>query len=129
VDEAQPAFGPGGFRTIASDYDEVDTTPTLDSEPARHLPPRAEMVADPFIGGDEIDTTPTAEPAPARELPWRSSADAAPSNGGDEDEIDTTPRDDEPSRGTTRPESAEEADEDPNRPKRSGWWQRKSFFG
>jgi ribonuclease E len=128
ADETQPTFGPGGYPSIASDYDEIDTTPTLDPEPGRQPPPRADVVADPYIGGDDIDTTPTVEPAPQRELPWRSSGATAASNGGDEDEIDTTPRDDEASPAETRPEPAE-ADDDPDRPKRSGWWQRKSFFG
>jgi len=126
--DAQPTFGPGGYPSIASDYDEIDTTPTLDPEPARQPSPRADVVADPYIGGDDIDTTPTVEPAPQRELPWRSGGATAASNGGDEDEIDTTPRDDEASPAETRPEPAE-ADDDPDRPKRSGWWQRKSFFG
>ena len=120
-------FGAADFGMISSDYDEIDTTPTLDSEPARQPPQRADG-PEAYVGGDEIDTTPTIEPAPPREAAWRFGRHQAPSNGGDDDEIDTTPRDDETSPAETRPEAAE-ADEDPDRPKRSGWWQRKSFFG
>jgi ribonuclease E len=123
-DEAQPGFAPGGFGAISADYDEIDTTPTLDSGTPRPAPQRADRVADTYIGPDEVDTTPTADTQPSRES-WQPPAQAA--DGDEDDEIDTTPRADAPSRADTRPEPA--ADDDPDRPKRSGWWQRKSFFG
>ncbi|HVY19877.1 MAG TPA: ribonuclease E/G [Bauldia sp.] len=91
-------------RSFGNSYDdEIDTTPTLDPRPA-YTPPR---VDDPVVDllPDEIDTTP--QPI-ARPSELRSEQPA------------------EPVESPAAQPSVET--EDPNRPKRSGWWQRKSFF-
>jgi ribonuclease E len=132
----QPAqqFTPGNFAPIG-DADEIDTTPRMDD-----AAPRIER-SEPFpppppYPREEVDTTPTMEPARRQDLPTRVDMRdrLVPS-----DEIDTTPQPERPrdtqpkevapevSRAGAPPPEAEE--EDPNRPKRSGWWQRKSFFG
>jgi ribonuclease E len=83
---------------LSSDLDEIDTTPTLDERPAAEPVRRIEVPLDEF---GEIDTTPQPD-RPKETAPSPASEPA-----------------------TQR--TAEEAD-DPNRPKRSGWWQRRSFF-
>ena len=81
----------------SGDFDEVDTTATLDSTPQRDVPQRVDMLPPHALADDEIDTTPQPE---RRTEPARSAET-----------------------------SAEPEEDDPNRPKRSGWWQRRSFFG
>jgi ribonuclease E len=77
---------------------------------------------------DDIDTTPTMDPRPAAFEPPRR-IDIVRQNDLLRDEIDTTPQ---PVERASEPPAREEPPapeaEDPNRPKRSGWWQRKSFF-
>ena len=116
ADDAQPSFPPRPFDRIAGDYDEIDTTPTLDDAPPRDLPRRADLDAGP-ISDDEIDTTPRDDTPEPREAEARAEV----MSEGELDEIDTTPRPDTTSSGPV--------EDDPDRPKRSGWWQRKSFFG
>jgi ribonuclease E len=85
---------------------------------------------------DEIDTTPTMETRASFEAPRRLDS---PESDILPDEVDTTPqpieraaavRNEETASAPPPPPAPEpEAEvEDPNRPKRSGWWQRKSFF-
>ena len=110
-ERSQPAFEPGNFNTIDSVFDdEIDTTPTLDQVPPREMPQRADMIAETDLLDGEVDTTPQPEPRP-------EPASARPPD---------VPRDRAPAQPPLPPESEES---DPNRPKRSGWWQRKSFFG
>jgi ribonuclease E len=94
-------------RPFGSSYDdEIDTTPTLDTRPAFEAPRRLDNPVNDILP-DEIDTTP--QPV--------ERASAARS----EQPVEAAP--------TPAPVPEPEPEvEDPNRPKRSGWWQRKSFF-
>jgi ribonuclease E len=85
---------------------------------------------------DEIDTTPTMETRASFEAPRRLDS---PESDILPDEVDTTPQPieraaavrNEETASASPPQPAPEPEaevEDPNRPKRSGWWQRKSFF-
>ena len=124
--EPQPSFG-NSYDTIPGDPDEIDTTPTMDDR--RRIDPRSEPIPVSYLDDDEVDTTPTVGGPPRRESP--SSADIARDSYVASDEVDTTPQPDvRPSRDAeAAPDPEQDEPEDPNRPKRSGWWQRKSFFG
>jgi ribonuclease E len=98
---AQAAPYAGSFRREFED--EIDTTPTLDARPAFEAPRRLDTNDDILAG--EIDTTPQPEERSSPVTTGEAAASAASPAAEPE------------------PES-----EDPNRPKRSGWWQRKSFF-
>jgi ribonuclease E len=133
----QPAqqFAPG-LGPIGGDADEIDTTPRMDDVAPRIERSEPYPPPPPYPAREEIDTTPTMEPTGRQDLPPRVDMR---DRFVPRDEIDTTPqperlRDTQPkevapeaSRPVTTPPESEE--EDPNRPKRSGWWQRKSFFG
>jgi ribonuclease E len=99
--EGGNAFG----GTISSDYDEIDTTPTLEPRPAYEAPRRIDVLTENLP--DEIDTTPQ---------PIERHGEPTPSP------VEQPARAEQPTR------SELPAEEDVNRPKRSGWWQRKSFF-
>jgi ribonuclease E len=110
-------------------------------QPASNFADPAFVYVDPY----EIDTTPVMEPRPQREpreMPTEErgeSPPAAPSSRraeesrGEESAPSQThervkerePAADEIVRGAP---PADEEEDDPNRPKRSGWWQRRSFF-
>jgi ribonuclease E len=104
--EAQHPYQPGNFAR-RSEFDEIDTTPTLESRPSFEAPRPIDLMRD--TPPDEIDTTPQPETRVER------VASAEP-----ESEPATAPEPAAP--------RAEEPVEDASRPKRSGWWQRKSFF-
>jgi hypothetical protein len=101
MESPRPYEGGGNYAVISSDFDDIDTTPTL--EPRAYAEP-VRRVADNEALPDEVDTTPQPIERPK----------------------DHAARADEESAAPQHP-TAEE-DNDPNRPKRSGWWQRKSFF-
>jgi ribonuclease E len=108
IEPTQPAFA-DRFGSISSDFDEIDTTPRVDEPAHRGASQRPALVPDLKIGpADEIDTTPRP-----RERPKEAAA-----NETLEEPALQPPM-----------QPIELEDEDPNRPKRSGWWQRKSFFG
>jgi ribonuclease E len=114
VGEAPSPFQ--GNRFDAAD-DEIDTTPTLETReprPAFEAPRPVDYLRD--SPPDEIDTT----PQPERRVEATSPAPVE----------DSAPRHAEvtQSGSTESAAEAEQPKEDPNRPKRSGWWQRKSFF-
>jgi ribonuclease E len=98
---ATPApYQPGNFGTLPGDLDEIDTTPRLDEPPVSDMPRRMEVPLDEL---GEIDTTPQPD----------------------------KPRDSTPQQNDNAAAGSEDAAEnaaDPDRPKRSGWWQRRSFF-
>ena len=96
------AYATRNFETLSTDFDEIDTTPTLDDRPAAEPARRIEIPLDEF---GEIDTTPQ---------PDRPKESSAPANGTTVAEPETPVE--------------TEAEEEPSRPKRSGWWQRRSFF-
>jgi ribonuclease E len=94
-------------QPFGSSYDdEIDTTPTMDSRASFEAPRRLDNPANDILP-DEVDTTPQAVERPAA-VRVEDAGDIAPSR--------------------TPEAEAEPEVEDPNRPKRSGWWQRKSFF-
>jgi ribonuclease E len=99
-DAAAPFEPSGNFIRRDTFEDEIDTTPQLDTRPAFEAPRRRDLPE--TSPPDEIDTTP--QPI-ERQNELRSERPA------------------EPAPPAPQPEA-----EDPNRPKRSGWWQRKSFF-
>jgi ribonuclease E len=104
--DRQPAF-PQTYGLLNGD-DEIDTTPRIEPAPAREAAPQPTFVRNRFAEPvDEIDTTPLPEPRPA------------PASASE-------PR---PEPAAEQKPDAEPEPEDPNRPKRSGWWQRRSFFG
>ncbi|MEJ0012566.1 MAG: ribonuclease E/G [Bauldia sp.] len=101
--DAPPPFEPSGnFIRRDTFEDEIDTTPTLDARPAFEAPRRIDLPETSLP--DEIDTTPQPIERPS-ELRSEQPAEPAPPAPKPEPEV-----------------------EDPSRPKRSGWWQRKSFF-
>jgi ribonuclease E len=110
-------------------------------QPASSFGAAAFEYVDPY----EIDTTPVMEPRPqreARETPAeerRDSPPPAPSSRHAEEQAGAEPAPSPmPERAKEREPAAEEIvrgappappeEDDPNRPKRSGWWQRRSFF-
>jgi ribonuclease E len=101
--DQQPVFERQPFGMIAADEDEIDTTPTLDPRPGAEAPRRIEIAALDDAPPDEIDTTP--QPERPKEVQPRAAE---------------PPREPQP--------AAEQEEEDPSRPKRSGWWQRRTFF-
>jgi ribonuclease E len=102
--DQQPAsFERQPFGMIAADEDEIDTTPTLDPRPGNEPPRRIEIATLDDAPDDEIDTTP--QPERPKEVEPRAAEPARESDPATEQE-----------------------EEDPNRPKRSGWWQRRTFF-
>ena len=101
--DQQPVFERQPFGMIAADEDEIDTTPTLDPRPAAEAPRRIEIAALDDAPPDEIDTTP--QPERPKEVQPRAAE---------------PPREPQP--------AAEQEEEDASRPKRSGWWQRRTFF-
>jgi hypothetical protein len=98
----RPYEGGGNYTTLGSDYDEIDTTPTLDPRPSHEAPRRMDTVSPNDMMPDEIDTTPQPIERPSETA---SSQPAEPA-----------------------PAPKPEAEAEENRPKRNGWWQRKSFF-
>ncbi len=102
MESPRPYEGGGNYAVISSDFDDIDTTPTLEPR-TRHEPPR--RIADDDALPGEIDTTP--QPIERQKEPTKRASE----------EPASTPQ-----------QPTEEEDNDPNRPKRSGWWQRKSFF-
>jgi ribonuclease E len=109
ADNPRPHDGNNFGGTISSDYEDIDTTPTLEARPAHQAPRRIDMRPPEDLLEGEIDTTPQPIERPAEV----SSSEPA----------DSTPR------PASKPAAEPEAEaEDPNRPKRNGWWQRKSFF-
>ena len=102
MESPRPYEGGGNYAVISSDFEDIDTTPTLEPR-TRHEPPR--RIADDDALPGEIDTTP--QPIERQKEPTNRASEEPASN---------------PHQPT------EEEDNDPNRPKRSGWWQRKSFF-
>jgi ribonuclease E len=121
----QPAFG-NSYGEIAADPNEIDTTPTMDDMPRAE---RSDPIPPSYPDDDDVDTTPRIDTPPSRESQPR--VDPVRDNYAPPDEIDTTAQPDpRPSRDTASgPGAAADEAEDPNRPKRSGWWQRRSFFG
>jgi ribonuclease E len=102
--DAPAPFEPSGNFVRRDVFDdEIDTTPTLDTRPSFEAPRRIDRPES--SPPDEIDTTPQPIERPSE---LRSEQPPEPEQ----------PRQPQPSVET----------EDPNRPKRSGWWQRKSFF-
>jgi hypothetical protein len=101
AESPRPYEGGGNYAVISSDFDDIDTTPTLEPR-AHHEPPRRIDVHDDLPG--EIDTTPQPIERPKDQAARVNDEAAAPQ------------------------QPTAEEDNDPNRPKRSGWWQRKSFF-
>jgi len=94
--------------TISSDYEDIDTTPTLEARPAHQAPRRIDMQPPQDLLEGEVDTTPQPIERPAEVSSSEPANSAQPAS---------------------KPEAEPEAEtEDPNRPKRNGWWQRKSFF-
>jgi ribonuclease E len=102
--EAERPFGSGNFATISADYDEIDTTPTLEPRPTHEAPRRIDVAEPDDLLAGEVDTTPQPIERPSEMSPGQ------------------------PTESTPTPQPAAEEENDPNRPKRSGWWQRKSFF-
>ncbi len=106
--ESESNYPDGNFTPISADDYEIDTTPSLDDDKPGMAPRRLDVAT--FDAGppDEVDTTPRLEDEVRRESV--STGKAAP---------DATP-----------PAPAPEPDDDnaADRPKRSGWWQRRSFF-
>ncbi len=102
VDAPAPFEPSGNFIRRDTFEDEIDTTPTLDTRPSFEAPRRIDLPETSLP--DEIDTT----PQPIERLSELRSEQPA-----------------EPAPPASKPEPEVE---DPNRPKRSGWWQRKSFF-
>ena len=107
----QPQYAaPNSFGGIESAFDdEIDTTPTLETTRVAAEPPRRIDLTTPDLLPDEVDTTPQPVERPSELRSERAAEPAAPP----------------PPAAQPQP-AAEEADA--NRPKRSGWWQRKSFF-
>lgn len=102
--DQQPVFERQPFGIIAGDEDEIDTTPTLDPRPGAEPPRRIEIATFSDAPPDEIDTTPQPErPKEAEQRPAEAQREA-------------------------QPVAEREEEQDPNRPKRSGWWQRRTFF-
>jgi ribonuclease E len=84
-----------------------------------------------WLTEDEIDTTPQPEP---RGTAAHGEAMPAGPSWHDEDEIDTTPRAEAgpdaeaPPAQERQPAAKPETEAEAAPPKRSGWWQRRSFF-
>jgi hypothetical protein len=99
-------------RFIGADTDEIDTTPT-DTNGATYTAPRpVDIMRD--SPPDEIDTTPQPErrSEPRAVDPHPAPPPVPASSAG----------------VVSERRSLERAPIETNRPKRSGWWQRKSFF-
>ena len=123
LSDAPHQFEPTGFGS--ADDDEIDTTPT-DTNGATYTAPRpVDIMRD--SPPDEIDTTPQperrSEPRAAVEPPLAPASSVGAAS--ERPSVERAPI--EPAR-SERPAEAEPPAEDTNRPKRSGWWQRKSFF-
>ncbi len=119
-----------------------DDNPHADQPPASYVPAfsRDRYALDPYAADPyEIDTTPVMEPRPPRQerpaAPAAAEEAPAPATTTPMPEerpaarmepVPEAPRE-QPAETRVAPEPAPEK-EDPNRPKRSGWWQRKSFF-
>ena len=100
----------------AEPAEEIRATPSP-FEPARAEPPRAEPIR--------------SEPAPQAAEPARPAAESAPPAAPEN--VEATMRQAEPREEPAAPPPApapqpRQAEEDANRPKRGGWWQRRSFF-
>ena len=100
----------------AEPAEEIRATPPL-VEPAGAEPPRAEPIR--------------SEPAPQAAEPARPAAESAPPAAPEN--VEATMRQAEPREEPAAPPPApapqpRQAEEDANRPKRGGWWQRRSFF-
>jgi len=100
-------FSGAPFGGIEAPYDEVDTTPTLEPRRAVEPPRRLDFASDDLMS-DEIDTTPQVEPAPR---PAEAAQAPVPEQ-----------------KRQPEPKPHVETEAEISRPKRSGWWQRKSFF-
>jgi ribonuclease E len=108
ADSPRPYEGNTFGGTISSDYEDIDTTPTLEARPAHQAPRRIDMQPPQDLLEGEVDTTPQPIERPAEVSSSEPANSAQPAS---------------------KPEAEPEAEtEDPNRPKRNGWWQRKSFF-
>jgi len=108
ADGARPHEGNAFGGTISSDYEDIDTTPTLEARPAHQAPRRIDMQPPEDLLDGEIDTTPQPIERPVEVSSIEPTNSAPPA---------------------TKPAAEPESEtEDPNRPKRNGWWQRKSFF-
>jgi ribonuclease E len=119
ADDAHADQPPASYRPsfntdpYAADPYEIDTTPVMEPRPPREErpapPPPAAEAYSPATTAQVPDERPAARMQPVPETP--------------RDEPAETERTPEPAAAETVPEK-----EDPNRPKRSGWWQRRSFF-
>jgi ribonuclease E len=108
--------------------DEIDTTPTLEPREPRatfETPRPVDIMRD--NPPDEIDTTPRLDRPSDTAASGESPAVQPASHVEDAPRHADQHRSAQPHPSAER-SPAEEPKEDPNRPKRSGWWQRKSFF-
>jgi ribonuclease E len=119
ADDAHADQPPASYRPsfnndpYAADPYEIDTTPVMEPRP-----PREERPAPPPAASESYS------PATTAQLPEeRPAARVEPVPETPSEEPVETERTPEPAAAETVPEK-----EDPNRPKRSGWWQRRSFF-
>jgi ribonuclease E len=135
----------GGRRSRRGHSDEqVETADDAQSEsldPAAFAPQDIGFFDDPY----EIDTTPVMEPRAAQNTPEAESADepervaetslakadqigpvSFEPNKAEENEAELEPAEDD--MNEELPRAATRDGEDDDRPKRSGWWQRRSFF-
>ncbi len=106
--------------------DEIDTTPTIEDSPAVRPQVQSDFFQHRFdTAVEEIDTTPMPEPRSSEpvnaEIPVADVAGASAEGAPVSDEVS-------PAAGSAA-QAEQEPEDDPNRPKRSGWWQRRSFFG
>jgi ribonuclease E len=107
------SFGNSGFDY--TDPYEIDTTPVMEPRPQRQ--PQAEQPRE----------APDDDVSPASERAESTAGSAEPTAS----RAHERPKEREPvaeETGGSRQDAPAIEEEDPNRPKRSGWWQRRSFF-
>ncbi|MCB1496170.1 MAG: Rne/Rng family ribonuclease [Bauldia sp.] len=126
ADDARPSEPPADGDAPPAD---PETAPVINGDAgAGHVPAAApsepeETDAAPIAFDTELPSPVAApEPEPAAEDEWTPQDSAAP----EAEEPVVASEAEEPE--LPRPEVEETAEEDSNRPKRSGWWQRRSFF-
>ena len=117
ADESPPAIAQWGANggDVGADPFEIDTTPVMD--------PRPEPKAEPAEDHAEPAQPETAAPASEEPTPRPVAVEPAP----DVEQAEERQAAAETAEDDAAVESPSESDED-DKPKRSGWWQRRSFF-